>query len=113
MVSLGEWERAVAVAPGVNMTYWQELSSQYGRKLAGDLSEDCIPFFGAAGAAEEGVEFYAKRNQYGKNVVTSPPALPTNTAPFVPGTGRRSALRPRRTRARSGRPRSSAEWGRA
>jgi hypothetical protein len=64
MVELGEWERALAVAPGVSYAFWQDLSAQYGRKLAEDMSEDCVPFFASSGHAAEGVDFFAKRNQF-------------------------------------------------
>ena len=64
MVELGEWERAIAVAPGVDFKYWQSLSAQYGRKLSEELSEDCVPFLAASGYADEGVDFFAKRNQF-------------------------------------------------
>lgn len=30
MVSLGEWERALAVAPGVSYLYWKQLTDRYG-----------------------------------------------------------------------------------
>ncbi|GMH86841.1 hypothetical protein TrST_g12244 [Triparma strigata] len=61
---LGEHERALAVAPGVSLQYWQELSAKYARILAELLSEDSVPFFNACGKSEEAVKFYSKRAQF-------------------------------------------------
>ena len=64
LYELGEHERALAVAPGVGLEYWREMSVEFARKQAEELNEDCVVFFAASGAAEEGVDFYAKRNQF-------------------------------------------------
>ncbi|GMH75682.1 hypothetical protein TL16_g06841 [Triparma laevis f. inornata] len=61
---LGEHERALAVAPGVSLGYWQELSVKYAKILAEQLSEDSVPFFNASGKSEEAVSFFCKRAQF-------------------------------------------------
>ena len=63
MVELGEWERAIAIAPSIGYDFWQELTKKYGKVLAGNLDENCIPFFLAGGAVRNAVEFYGDRNE--------------------------------------------------
>jgi len=64
LFELGDCERALAIAPGVGMEYWQEMAQRYGKKLADSLNEDCFPFFVAGGRPDEAVNFYSKRKQF-------------------------------------------------
>ena len=63
LVELGEWERALSVAPGVSMAYWRDLAKQHARNLAKEMSEESVPVFAAAGIVDEAVGFYMKRMQ--------------------------------------------------
>lgn len=44
MVSLGEWLKALAVAPGVSLEYWKALSERYVERLVEQESADAVPF---------------------------------------------------------------------
>lgn len=64
LYELGDCEKALAIAPGVGMAYWEEMSKRYARTLAENLSEDSLPFFVTSGRANEAVEFYSSRRQF-------------------------------------------------
>ena len=49
MVELGEWERAIAIAPSHSIAYWQELSTKYAEELRAKGNDDVIPFYVATG----------------------------------------------------------------
>lgn len=49
MVDLNQWERALAVAPGVSMDYWRKLCDRYTQKLSKEEREDVVPFHLASG----------------------------------------------------------------
>jgi hypothetical protein len=64
LFELGDHERALAIAPGVGIEYWQDMTQSYGKILASNLDEDCVPFFAAGGRPGEAVNFYTKRRQF-------------------------------------------------
>lgn len=64
MISLNEWERALAIAPGVSLKYWQKLMNKYIRCLKNENSSKFIPFSLAIGNIEETVDHYTKYGQY-------------------------------------------------
>jgi hypothetical protein len=64
LFELGDHERALAIAPGVSIEYWQDMTQNYGQILANNLNEDCVPFFAAGGRPDEAVDFYTNRKQF-------------------------------------------------
>ena len=48
-MELGEWERALAVAPGVGLPYWHALAGRYAAKLQEEQREEAVPFLVATG----------------------------------------------------------------
>jgi WD repeat-containing protein 17 len=64
MISLNEWERALAIAPGVSLRYWQNLMKKYAKHLQNDNSSKFIPFSLAIGDVEEIVNHFSKHGQY-------------------------------------------------
>ncbi|XP_014672534.1 PREDICTED: WD repeat-containing protein 17-like [Priapulus caudatus] len=63
LVGLGEWEKALAVAPGVSMEYWTSLAKRRAEQLSAEDSEEAVPYLVATGDAEAVVEFYASRSK--------------------------------------------------
>ncbi|XP_056009977.1 WD repeat-containing protein 17-like isoform X2 [Ostrea edulis] len=71
MVELGEWERAIAVAPGVSMDYWKSLTKRYAQYLSKEDDESLIPFCTAVGDPETLIEFSCSRGQLSHAVLTA------------------------------------------
>lgn len=53
LVSLGKWERALAVAPSLSLPYWKSLSVRYADYLAAKGDNNAIPFLVATGEIEQ------------------------------------------------------------
>ena len=49
LAELGEWDRALALAPGVSMSYWKELCGKRVSNLKTDQSDLVVPYAVAAG----------------------------------------------------------------
>jgi hypothetical protein len=64
MIEIGQWERALAVAPAVSIEYWRELSIRYGQVLAENGNSDCMPFYLVAQEIDKLLNFYISRQQY-------------------------------------------------
>lgn len=71
MVELGEWERALCVAPGVSYTYWKNLSNRYSKFLLQEDKDDTAVFCTAIGNTEMLVDFYVSRGQMSDAVLTA------------------------------------------
>mmetsp|Transcript_2916 Transcript_2916/g.4234 ORF Transcript_2916/g.4234 Transcript_2916/m.4234 type:complete len:1247 (+) Transcript_2916:67-3807(+) len=63
LFEIGEYERAIAMAPRESLIYWQELSSRYAKLLEEKQSVDAVPFFLASNQIEELISFYEKRHE--------------------------------------------------
>ena len=69
---LGQWERALAVAPGVSLDYWRNLSQRYARHLAEHVhSERCIEHFLASGQTELLLKYFATQGRLLETVEVS------------------------------------------
>lgn len=64
MIELGQWERALAVAPGVSHGYWKDLTHRYATRLESTSSEAAVPFYVTAGYADKAINFYVSRKEY-------------------------------------------------
>eukprot|EP00057_Strongylocentrotus_purpuratus_P025354 XP_011679828.1 PREDICTED: WD repeat-containing protein 17 [Strongylocentrotus purpuratus] len=63
MVELGEWEKALAVAPGISMEYWKQLAERYAENLSADENLDCVPYYLITQNIRKLVQFYCHRGQ--------------------------------------------------
>ncbi|KAL8207288.1 UNVERIFIED_CONTAM: WD repeat-containing protein 17 [Gekko kuhli] len=63
MVELGEWDKALSVAPGVSMKYWKKLMQRRADQLIQEENDDVIPYCIATGDVKKLVKFYTSRGQ--------------------------------------------------
>ncbi|XP_061535832.1 WD repeat-containing protein 17 isoform X1 [Phycodurus eques] len=63
MVELGQWEKALAVAPGVSMKYWKTLMQRRADQLMVEDNDDAIPYCIATGDIKKIVTFFTGRGQ--------------------------------------------------
>eukprot|EP01028_Stygiella_incarcerata_P000125 TRINITY_DN1016_c0_g1_i1.p1 TRINITY_DN1016_c0_g1~~TRINITY_DN1016_c0_g1_i1.p1 ORF type:complete len:1336 (+),score=244.49 TRINITY_DN1016_c0_g1_i1:78-4010(+) len=63
-VELGEWEKAIAVAPLVSLKYWKKLCHRYADSLSKRQDEMATVYHIASGDAESAVEFHLDRHDY-------------------------------------------------
>uniref|UniRef100_A0A8C2PNK3 WD repeat domain 17 n=1 Tax=Cyprinus carpio TaxID=7962 RepID=A0A8C2PNK3_CYPCA len=63
MVELGEWEKALSVAPGVSMKYWKKLMQRRADQLMQEGTDDVIPYCIATGEVKKLVNFFTSRGQ--------------------------------------------------
>ncbi|XP_047668416.1 WD repeat-containing protein 17 isoform X1 [Tachysurus fulvidraco] len=63
MVELGEWEKALSVAPGVSMKYWKKLMQRRADQLMQEGNNDVIPYCIATGDVKKLVSFFTSRGQ--------------------------------------------------
>ncbi|XP_072171647.1 WD repeat-containing protein 17-like [Diadema setosum] len=63
MVELGEWEKALSVAPAVSLDYWKELAERYAASLAAGENLECVPYYIVTGNVQKLVNFYCDRGQ--------------------------------------------------
>uniref|UniRef100_A0A1A7XK62 WD repeat domain 17 n=1 Tax=Iconisemion striatum TaxID=60296 RepID=A0A1A7XK62_9TELE len=63
MVELGQWEKALSVAPGVSMKYWKKLMQRRADQLMAEDNDDAIPFCIATGDIKKLVTFFSSRGQ--------------------------------------------------
>ena len=62
MLEIGEWTKAIAMAPMVSMEFWENLNNRYADFLNEQSNEDCIPHMIACGNYEHAMDFYLSRN---------------------------------------------------
>lgn len=58
MRSIGEWERAIAVAPAVSPAYWQQLCRQRANELAAQGDDKALPYLMATGDVNHLTDFF-------------------------------------------------------
>lgn len=63
MVELGEWDRALAMAPGVSVDYWRELMERRTSQLMREDDDAAVPYCAALGDATKLVQFFTSRGQ--------------------------------------------------
>ncbi|NXT73137.1 WDR17 protein, partial [Zapornia atra] len=63
MVELGEWDKALSVAPGVSMKYWRKLMQRRADQLIQEDNDDVIPYCIAVGDVKKLVSFFTSRGQ--------------------------------------------------
>ncbi|KAM6972140.1 WD repeat-containing protein 17 [Aplochiton taeniatus] len=63
MVELGEWDKALSVAPGVSMKYWKKLMQRRADQLMQEENDNVIPYCIATGDVRKLVTFFTSRGQ--------------------------------------------------
>uniref|UniRef100_A0A2K6S6R2 WD repeat domain 17 n=1 Tax=Saimiri boliviensis boliviensis TaxID=39432 RepID=A0A2K6S6R2_SAIBB len=63
MVELGEWDKALSVAPGVSVKYWKKLMQRRADQLIQEDKDDVIPYCIATGDVKKLVHFFMSRGQ--------------------------------------------------
>ncbi|XP_074085041.1 WD repeat-containing protein 17 isoform X5 [Macrotis lagotis] len=63
MVELGEWDKALSVAPGVSMKYWKKLMQRRAEQLILEVDDEVIPYCIATGDVKKLVNFFTSRGQ--------------------------------------------------
>ncbi|XP_028336962.1 WD repeat-containing protein 17 isoform X1 [Physeter macrocephalus] len=63
MVELGEWDKALSVAPGVSVKYWKKLMQRRADQLIQEDKDDVIPYCIAIGDVKKLVHFFMSRGQ--------------------------------------------------
>ncbi|KAJ8335867.1 hypothetical protein SKAU_G00392090 [Synaphobranchus kaupii] len=63
MVELGEWDKALSVAPGVSLKYWKKLMQRRADQLMQEDNNDVIPYCIATGDVQKLVNFFTSRGQ--------------------------------------------------
>ncbi|XP_032774664.1 WD repeat-containing protein 17 [Rattus rattus] len=63
MVELGEWDKALSVAPGVSVKYWRKLMQRRADQLIQEDKDDVIPYCIATGDVKKLVNFFVSRGQ--------------------------------------------------
>ncbi|XP_036155651.1 WD repeat-containing protein 17 isoform X1 [Myotis myotis] len=63
MVELGEWDKALSVAPGVSVKYWRKLTQRRADQLIQQDKDDAIPYCIATGDVRKLVHFFMARGQ--------------------------------------------------
>ncbi|EPY85782.1 hypothetical protein CB1_000350073 [Camelus ferus] len=63
MVELGEWDKALSVAPGVSVKYWKKLMQRRADQLIQEDKDDVIPYCIAIGDVKKLVNFLMSRGQ--------------------------------------------------
>lgn len=63
MVELGEWDRALAMAPGISMDYWKELMERRTTQLMREDDDSAVPYCVSLGDAAKLVSFFSSRGQ--------------------------------------------------
>jgi WD repeat-containing protein 17 len=64
MIKLGNWERALAFAPGFCMDYWINVSQRYAQYLANNEKEDASAIYLAGGKPDKAIQFFLRRRDY-------------------------------------------------
>ncbi|XP_071125109.1 WD repeat-containing protein 17-like [Mytilus edulis] len=71
LVELGQWEKALAVSPGVSLEYWKSLTKRYALRLIKDESDEVVPFGVAVGDTELLISNFTTRGQLFEAVLTA------------------------------------------
>uniref|UniRef100_A0A8U8AV71 Gem-associated protein 5 TPR domain-containing protein n=1 Tax=Geospiza parvula TaxID=87175 RepID=A0A8U8AV71_GEOPR len=77
MVELGEWDKALSVAPGVSMKYWRKLMQRRADQLIQEENDDVIPYCIAIGDVKKLVSFFTSRGQLKEALLVAQPNIST------------------------------------
>jgi len=83
LAQLGQWERALALAPSVSLAYWSKLAMRYADMLRNDDMEDATNFYIATGNVREAVQYLTARNEYHDALLVAQAAVEGNFPSLV------------------------------
>uniref|UniRef100_A0A8C8HYS2 WD repeat domain 17 n=1 Tax=Oncorhynchus tshawytscha TaxID=74940 RepID=A0A8C8HYS2_ONCTS len=78
MVELGEWDKALSVAPGVSIKYWKKLMQRRADQLMQEENHDVIPYCIATGDVRKLVSFFTARGQLNEALLVAQGACEGN-----------------------------------
>ncbi|XP_043560687.1 WD repeat-containing protein 17 isoform X4 [Chiloscyllium plagiosum] len=78
MVELGEWDKALSVAPGVSMKYWKKLMQRRADQLIQEGNDEVIPYCIATGDVKKLVSFFTSRGQLNEALLVTQAAREGN-----------------------------------
>uniref|UniRef100_A0A8C7QV08 WD repeat domain 17 n=1 Tax=Oncorhynchus mykiss TaxID=8022 RepID=A0A8C7QV08_ONCMY len=78
MVELGEWDKALSVAPGVSIKYWKKLMQRRADQLMQEENHDIIPYCIATGDVRKLVSFFTARGQLNEALLVAQGACEGN-----------------------------------
>ncbi|XP_020931538.1 WD repeat-containing protein 17 isoform X5 [Sus scrofa] len=82
MVELGEWDKALSVAPGVSVKYWKKLMQRRADQLIQEDKDDVIPYCIAIGDVKKLVNFFMLRGQLKEALLVAQAACEGNMQTF-------------------------------
>ncbi|XP_040587725.1 WD repeat-containing protein 17 isoform X2 [Mesocricetus auratus] len=82
MVELGEWDKALSIAPGVSMKYWRKLMQRRADQLIQEDKDDVIPYCIATGDVKKLVNFFVSRGQLKEALLIAQAACEGNMQPL-------------------------------
>ncbi|KAM9043586.1 WD repeat-containing protein 17 isoform 4-T5 [Megaptera novaeangliae] len=91
MVELGEWDKALSVAPGVSVKYWKKLMQRRADQLIQEDKDDVIPYCVAIGDVKKLVHFFMSRGQLKEALLVAQAACEGNMQTFHVSTPRGSS----------------------
>ncbi|NXP25942.1 WDR17 protein, partial [Scytalopus superciliaris] len=86
MVELGEWDKALSVAPGVSMKYWRKLMQRRADQLIQEENDDVIPYCIATGDVKKLVSFFTSKGQLQEALLVAQAACEGNIQVLPPST---------------------------
>jgi len=92
LLEIGEWDKAMAVAPGVSLDYWRSLTKRRAEQLIMEDSTDSVPYCVATGDIEQLIEFFVNRCQLQDAVMIAQAAC-EGYFPNVPESGQSRDLK--------------------
>lgn len=63
LFEIGQYERAIAIAPRESMEYWNELSARYAQMLEEDHKLEAVPYYIASNQTNKLIELYESRQE--------------------------------------------------
>nr|CAB3267685.1 WD repeat-containing protein 17 [Phallusia mammillata] len=85
LVELGDWERAISLAPGVSISFWASLTEKYATVLESERDKDATAFHIASGKVREAVRFITSQGDLQDALIVAQSAQEGNT-PHVTAT---------------------------
>uniref|UniRef100_A0A2K5L017 WD repeat domain 17 n=1 Tax=Cercocebus atys TaxID=9531 RepID=A0A2K5L017_CERAT len=82
MVELGEWDKALSVAPGVSVKYWKKLMQRRADQLIQEDKDDVIPYCIAIGDVKKLVHFFMSRGRLKEALLVAQAACEGNMQPL-------------------------------
>ncbi|XP_066878660.1 WD repeat-containing protein 17 isoform X6 [Kogia breviceps] len=82
MVELGEWDKALSIAPGVSVKYWKKLMQRRADQLIQEDKDDVIPYCIAIGDVKKLVHFLMSRGQLKEALLVAQAACEGNMQTF-------------------------------